>query len=533
MKNIFVLLLALVCARPTFAFDVIRARGILDTLASDQYAGRRPGTEGGQMTEYFLATKLSAYRIFHGGNGSYFQDVPGLITEEQDASLTLLDHELGRIPFTLGVDFALLTHSGSATRTLPVVIAGFGYVRPDKQRDDYDSVDVKGKAVVIIRDLPASPYDFVEDYSRRSTLAWAKQRGAAAVLYYQSGSLVNGAAIFADLYDPDLPLLYVNDRMLEALLDDTGYSLATYVEKVKVAPFPLETGKRVQISTKLRQRKDIVPRNVLGFIYGTDPVLRKEIIVVGGHHDHIGRNARGVVYNGANDNGSGSAVASELARALAANPPRRSVLIIHFTGEEGGLLGSDYFVKHPTIPLPNVVGMVNLDCEGMGAGLVAMNGGETWGPLWRDYVAGLDSSARSRLVFSREDGHGASDYFGFQTAGIPTMAFWSRGEFPILPRLRRRRPLGFRFGAGGGGKSHRGFHSLRCQSRRQPGVTRRLGARAGPPGDDDQFHWLQGGSRRTLWWIRRPSPPPGCRLKTRQTLPTPSSARQSCTRRAR
>ena len=96
-----------------------------------------------------------------------------------------MDHPLGKIPFVLGADFTMITHSGSGSVLAPVVLVGHGYARPDKERDDYAGADIQGKIVVVLRGYPDSPYDFQEDYERRHALTWAKERGAAAVLYYQ------------------------------------------------------------------------------------------------------------------------------------------------------------------------------------------------------------------------------------------------------------------------------------------------------------------------------------------------------------
>jgi hypothetical protein len=421
----------LLTAATAFAFDTARAHTILDALASDAFQGRRAGFPGGAKTEEYLAENLRVCGVEPGGRAGYFQDVPMLVTEEQGAELTLMDHELGKIPFTLGVDFNPIVHTGSGSVIAPVVIAGFGYVRPEKNRDDYGTVDIAGKVVLILRGYPQSPFDFTRDYERRQLLAWAKEKRAAAVLFYQQPQSLQGAAIPAELYEPSLPLLSVGDRLLRLLLDGSGYSLETYNEALKRGPLPIETGKRVYISTRSRKLSAHSARNVLGIIYGTDPVLRNEIVVIGAHWDHLGMDARGVVYNGADDNASGTAIAAELARVFAANPLRRSVMILHFTGEEDGLIGSEFFVNHPTVPFGNMVGMVNLDCEGLGTGTVVMAGGETFGRVWDEYAAGLDSSELAKLAFRRHDGHGAGDFASFVKAGCPALAFWSRGQHPF------------------------------------------------------------------------------------------------------
>ncbi|MBU0508714.1 M28 family peptidase [bacterium] len=432
MKRIFLAALVLILSATTsFAFDAARARELLDILASDAFEGRRPGHAGGTKTEEFLARNLEMIRVEPAGEAGDFQDVPMLVTEEQAAELTLMDHELGRISFVLGADFNVVTHSGSGGIVAPVVIVGYGYHRPDKNRDDYGDVNVANKVVLILRDKPDSPFDFEEDYQRRHTLAWAKERRAAAVLYYQDPIPTYGAAIPAELYDSSLPILYVGDRVLHLLLDGTGYSLKTYKDALKRAPLPLETEKRMWVSTRVRKLDGRTPRNVLGIVYGTDPVLKKEVVVVGGHWDHIGKNAKGVIYNGADDNASGTAIVAEIARSIAAEPLKRTVVFAHFTGEEDGLLGSAHFARRPTVPFGNIVGMINLDCEGAGTGRVVLAGGETFGNTWTEYVETIDSTERASLILWREDGIGASDHDAFMRTGCPVLAFWSRGEHPF------------------------------------------------------------------------------------------------------
>jgi aminopeptidase YwaD len=431
MKYLAALVLMTLAAGTVLAFDGERARAILDSIASDAYEGRGVGTEGGRRAEYDMAMRLSRYQVYPAADAGYFQTVPLLATEEIKADLTLLDHPLGSISFADGVDFTVMTHSGSGDLTAPVVVAGYGYVRPDKDRDDYDSVDVRGKIVLIVRGTPDGPYDFSQDIGRKHTLQWAKERGAAAVLYYQDPKPVMGAAIPAESYSAKFPLLYVGDRLLGLLLDGTGYSVETYKANLKEGPLPVFTGKRVHLRTVVGYSEYDHARNVLGIIYGTDRELKNEIVVVGAHLDHVGRGSHGLIYNGADDNGSGSAILSELAREFADKPCRRSIIVMHFTGEENGLLGSDYWVKHPSVPLANLVGMVNLDMEGMGAGDIAMVGGEQFGHVWDQYTNGLDSAALSHIKMRTEEGHGASDYASFMDAGVPTVAFWSRGDHPF------------------------------------------------------------------------------------------------------
>jgi hypothetical protein len=168
--------------------------------------------------------------------------------------------------------------------------------------------------------------------------------------------------------------------------------------------------------------------NVVALLRGSDPTLRDEYVVVGAHLDHLGRGsansmdpqAGSAIRNGADDNASGSAAVMEVARILAADPPRRSVLFIHFSGEELGLLGSQYFVEHAPVPVENVVAMLNFDMVGrLRDDKLIVYGVSTA----EEMAAVLDSAnVEPRLdVRAIGDGFGPSDHSSFYGKGIPVL----------------------------------------------------------------------------------------------------------------
>ncbi|MBU1920209.1 M28 family peptidase, partial [bacterium] len=148
--------------------------------------------------------------------------------------------------------------------------------------------------------------------------------------------------------------------------------------------------------------------------------------------DHVGENAKGVIFNGADDNASGTGVLSELARSIASGPAlKRSVMFIHFTGEEDGLLGSGFFVNNPTIPFGNIACMLNFDMVGQGYGAVGIAGGHQLGAPWYEYYNALPAAEHERIKLYREDGYAGSDNGPFMQSGVPTLSFWSRGDHPF------------------------------------------------------------------------------------------------------
>ena len=173
-------------------------------------------------------------------------------------------------------------------------------------------------------------------------------------------------------------------------------------------------------------------QNVVAFLRGTDAALRGQVIVIGAHIDHLGRStagaldpeARDVIRNGADDNASGTAAVLELARLFSARPARRSLLFVNFSGEELGLLGSQYFVEHPPVPLDSVEAMLNFDMVGRLRGdSVIVYGVSTA----REMPAVLDSANAGIGLFVRGigDGLGPSDHSSFFARNIPVLHFFT------------------------------------------------------------------------------------------------------------
>lgn len=173
-------------------------------------------------------------------------------------------------------------------------------------------------------------------------------------------------------------------------------------------------------------------QNVVAFLPGTDPALRGQAIVIGAHIDHLGRSAvsaldpeaRDAIRNGADDNASGTAAVLELARILGARPPRRSVIFANFSGEELGLLGSQYFVEHSPVPIDSVVAMLNFDMVGRlrGDSLIVYGVATA-----RELPALLDSANAGvgLRVHGIGDGFGSSDHSSFFARGMPVLHFFT------------------------------------------------------------------------------------------------------------
>ena len=441
---------------PAPRFDARRALATLAEIAGDDFAGRKSGLASGRRIEEYVAGRFASWGLEPAGeNGGYFHTFPMLVTEERRAEMTLLDSPYGEIDFLYGNDFALVTNSGSADVTAEVVIVGHGLCDPEREWDDYGDTDVSGKIVLILRGSPENGHDWEQAGSRDSTLHEAVRRGAAGVVYVQESRPVYGGAVHEGSYFPTVPVAYIGHRVAELLLMDTGIEREVYEKELSSKPHPLATGKRLRFMTEMIRLPDGSARNVVGRVIGSDPQLRDEMIVIGGHMDHIGTDGRGLVFNGADDNGSGTAVVMELARVFAERPtrtssvadpaagspapalpaPRRTIIFTTIAAEEQGLLGSKALAEHPPFDLSPVVAMINFDMAGHGSGKTAIGGGEQYPAVMRAFRASLDSTVAESLLVRRAWGGEGSDHAPFRRAGVPTGNIWTQGEHHFYHQL--------------------------------------------------------------------------------------------------
>jgi hypothetical protein len=295
----------------------------------------------------------------------------------------------------------------------PVVFAGYGITEKGIGWDDFKNLDVKGKIVLILseapgKDNPASPFQkdkeikekyfpavpvmpFGRDRGRFNKTQEISKLGVAAILQVQNtgtdSEMFNSMAGTRPVNDErpiitgprrqlsipgaaqrmpweGSPVISITREMANAVLETSGQKIDELKQKIETGlkPASMELpGTRLEITTAAKSTL-VRCRNVLGYIEGSDPNLKNELVVVGAHLDHLGKRGD-YVFNGADDNGSGSVGVMNLARAFAMNPekPKRSVLFALWTGEEEGLLGSRYYVMNPPFPIEKTVANFNMD----------------------------------------------------------------------------------------------------------------------------------------------------------------------------
>ncbi len=439
--------------RALSTFGVEEYRDELAWWAADEREGREPGSRGSHEAAQSAAREFARLELKPAGDTvdgapTYFQ------TLEHGGKLGLLEGSrlaIGERSFEQGKDWSLLALSRTReVRGAEVVFAGYGISAPELGYDDYAGVDASGKAVLILRYAPQSwnargAEEGSPGRSRhahlRTKLQNAEKRGAAAVL------LVSGReppeAELDPLGDPSLvvsaeariPMVYVRTCVADALLAACGRTIAELAneldEKGSPNSFPIP-GARLDLEAKVGETAKA--RNVLALYEGSDERLRDEIIVVGAHYDHIGRGAYGSlaadrigeVHNGADDNASGSVGVLELAEALAESGlrPKRSILFQLYDAEEKGFLGSRHFVEHPTVPLANIVAMINLDMIGCvsnrGCGIYGTDTAKEWAEI-------VDRAIDGAAIPMRRFGNpsGGSDHVVFLEKKIPVLFFFS------------------------------------------------------------------------------------------------------------
>ena len=262
-------------------------------------------------------------------------------------------------------------NSGNGEITAEVVFAGFGVTAPELNYDDYKGIDVKGKIVLINRDVPyTDPKNpeykkWVGYCYHQYKLKNAVNHGAAGLLY------IDGAMANPNIsYDPSIIVCGISPQPLADIFAGLKISNKEITDRIikSFKPASFNTGKSFTIKANTTRHPEGRACTVAGMIEGSDPVLKNEVIIIGGHLDAVGK--AGKVVNGALDNASGIVDIMGAARALAQSgiKLKRSVLFLFLGGEEVGLVGSKLYVEKPFFPKEKAVVYINLDCVGNGTG---------------------------------------------------------------------------------------------------------------------------------------------------------------------
>jgi len=358
-------------------------------LCKEEYSGRLTGTKGYNKAAKWVAEKFKNWNIKPGGdNNSYLQVFKNPYTKvykgcKLSLSIPIKKGEIIKKNYIYEKDFHPGATSGNGEITAEVIYVGYGITAPELGYDDYKGVDVRGKIVMMEREVPVStedtkkfkkwrPYSF-HQYKVKN----AKKHGAAGMLYVYHIANPNC------LYIKDLILTYIGDNVVKDIFLGTGYEHKEVVKKIKntLKPQSFNTGKIVTIKNNTKHFPDGIAYNVIGYIEGVDSELKDEPIIIGAHLDHLGKNYK--LMPGANDNASGVSVVLGVAKALAESKieTKRSIVFILFGAEEQGVKGSEYYVKNPLFPNNKVKYFINMDGVGRGNKIYA-TAAENFPELW-------------------------------------------------------------------------------------------------------------------------------------------------------
>lgn len=368
----------------------------LRVLASDAYEGRETGAKGQKMAAEYIARAFAADGLSGpvpgGPQNRFFQRFDLLRTTWQDVTL-----QLGARKLTYLKDFLPVGTADMPQRLKgQAVFVGFGIEQGDSS--DYARADVRGHVAVMWQGEPVNAQGisrftgtttrstWTTDVNRKLVLA--RQKGAVAVILISERTPKNFTDWIARAaphlrearvgFPPaataaataPLPAMLVSPMVGARLLNTSKGTNANAAPELQRRPWPLLTAPtKLAGRVRLRSRAESTPlptENVLGYVEGTDK--KDELLVLSAHYDHLGI-IDGKVYNGADDDGSGTVAVIEMAQAFAqarkdGHGPRRSVLFLAVTGEEKGLLGSEYYTENPVFPLANTVVNLNTDMIG-------------------------------------------------------------------------------------------------------------------------------------------------------------------------
>jgi hypothetical protein len=356
-------------------------------LADDKFEGRDTGSRGEREAQKYAIKQLKHAGAKPAGVKGFLQPIKFVSRKivEKDSSLTLV-HDGQREPLVLGEDAIISTRIMPAPNVVaPLAFAGYGLKIPETNYDDFAGLDLHGKIAVIFSGSTAEIPGALAAHYQTTAERWKVLRAAGAVGVI---SLMNPASmdipwsrIALNRTHPSMDLDYpefsetadaqlyavMNPAATEKLFAGSGHTFAEIAalgkDRKPLPHFPLSVSVEAKTHVELAH---VQSANIVAKLTGSDPALKDEYVVLSAHLDHvgIGEPINGDrIYNGAMDDGSGSALVLDMAESFKKHPEKfkRSILLILVTGEEKGLLGSKYFAAHPTVPAKSMVADVNAD----------------------------------------------------------------------------------------------------------------------------------------------------------------------------
>jgi hypothetical protein len=458
-------------------------KAYMSFFASDEMKGRDTGSPENEIAALYLKTNIMRLGLKPvPETGDYMQHIPMESAEikEKETYLKIKDPNGDEIYSTDSIIY-LMAPSVTEDVTSNLVFAGYGFTDSTTGYDDFKGIDIKDKIVLMMTGNPQSTttdeLNSILDLGiEKPKIISAFSKGAKVILFvydprnkypdaYASGLgdigfyRVGTKIISLKQSESAAPIqiAFITRFAADNLLKKTGFNLKTIQEKIysEKKPASSELSKTTVTFRTYIEKKDLAVNNIIGIVEGSDPVLKNEFVLYTAHFDHVGVNNEGAVFNGADDNASGSMALLEVAQAFMnlKKKPLRTIVFAWVNGEEKGLLGSEYYVSNPVVPLENTLIDINLDMVGrsrmpsdtgkfMGFEVNVSQAGEILlytDQKGKDILDLVQSASKEAGIKTTNMGKdplvGSSDYSSFMAKGVPAI-FFNSGDYPDLHTIR-------------------------------------------------------------------------------------------------
>ncbi len=418
-------------------------------LSSPELRGRGTGTPELEKAARYLAKEFKAYGVPPAQPKTYLQSFP-VTTSARLGTSNRFHYTLGKEKKSLAAEreFQPFNFSEQGPSHGSVVFAGYGITAKEYNYDDYENLDVNGKFVLILRHEPQEADEksvfagrnLTQHAQFDSKAINAKMHGARGVILindvYNHGNEPDDMEKFGRSGGPSQSGIFfvqVKSAVAEEWISAAGKNLKDIEQKIdqslKPQSFALPDSLAVDLKVDIRRDTKIV-HNVAAYIPGET----EEYVIVGAHYDHLGLGEQfslapslaGTIHPGADDNASGTAGVLELGHWFAKQPKqKRGVLLLCFAGEELGLLGSAYYVRHPLLPLEKAVAMINMDMIGRLRDGKVFIGGSGTGSTFKALLDTVGPHYKMKTDLSETIGYGSSDHTSFTAGQVPVLFFFS------------------------------------------------------------------------------------------------------------
>ncbi|HPS97173.1 MAG: M20/M25/M40 family metallo-hydrolase [Bacteroidales bacterium] len=475
--NPLIVAAALLAALPSYpqkealkAITLENSEAYMKFLSSDNLEGRRTGSEGNNAAAEFIkaeALKLGLRPL--PGQDDLFQQLRYLKIDivPGESRITLSDSCSGHI-LSAGI-MPLMPPSDTVSLDGEVVFGGYGYMNSEEKYNDLAGISLKDKIVIIMTRMPEikgngmpAPGTGISEMTEVRKLPLIMLQQARAILFVADPALGND--ISSDLlsmgssyqltplfrkqiFSYSLNAYAITTETANQMLSGSGLTLKKLQDSIASSRKPASfiiPNLRTHISVNV-VKDTVTSNNIIGYIEGSDPILKKEAVIFTAHYDHVGKDASGNIYNGANDNASGSVGLLNIASAFSSlrRKPARSAIFLWTTGEEEGLHGSTYYTENPPYPLEKTVAAINFDMiarsrrdTDVGASLtgeIDITGPDTikviHGTESPELVSIATRACEESGIFPIDEGKGThfsgSDHYPFYRKKIPVLFFFT------------------------------------------------------------------------------------------------------------